>query len=88
MNKIEAAKFVTNLIVGAGVTKITSDIIKNNVQPENIKDQVTVFAGSFVLGSMAVKASKDYTSSQIDAIVEFFRKLKNRNQEETAQEAV
>ncbi len=68
MNKIEITKNVVNLVVGLGTTTIVKSIIKNNTTQETVTDQVTVAAGSLVLGSMAVDATKQHTDAKIEEI--------------------
>ena len=70
MNKLQAFKFATRLIVGAGTTTISNSIIKNNVQPSNVIEQISVAVSSVVIGSMASEATKSHTERQIDAFVE------------------
>ena len=69
MNKLQAFKFATRLIVGAGTTTISNSIIKNNVQPSNVIEQISVAVSSVVIGSMASEATKSHTERQIDAFV-------------------
>lgn len=69
MNKLQAFKFATRLIVGAGTTTISNSIIKNNVQPSNVIEQISVAVSSVVIGSMASEATKSHTEAQIDAFV-------------------
>jgi site-specific DNA-adenine methylase len=69
MNKLEIAKKALTITVGLGVSKISATIIKNNVQPENLFQQVTVGAGAVVIGMMASDASKTYTNTKVDELV-------------------
>lgn len=69
MNKIEAFKLAARVIVGAGTTVISKNIIQNNVRPANTLEAFTVGAASVVIGSMASEATRTHTDTQIDAIV-------------------
>lgn len=70
MSKLSAFKLVARVIVGAGSTTISRSIIQNNVQPSNVIENITITAASVVIGHMAADATKDYTSRQIDAVVD------------------
>lgn len=78
MDKIKIVKFVATLIVGSGTTTIASSIIKNNVAPANLLQQITVGGASVVIGSMAATATKAHTETQIDAVVAAFENFKNK----------
>lgn len=77
MNKIEAVKLAARIVVGAGTTTVTNSIIKNNVAPTNLFQQVSVGLASVVIGSMASEATKSHTERQIDAVVDAFSKTKS-----------
>jgi hypothetical protein len=77
MHPVIAAKFGVQIITGLGVSKIVSDIVGNNVIVTNTFDKVCVKAGTFVLGSIAWKATSDH----IDQVVEDVRaRLKDPTQ--------
>ncbi|ADD81064.1 gp066 [Rhodococcus phage ReqiPoco6] len=76
MTKLEMLKLAVSSIVGVGTSKIVRSIIANNVEIDSPVDQVTVTAGSFVVGAMVADASKDYTDAKIDEIVEIFKTIK------------
>jgi hypothetical protein len=69
LEPIKVVKFATNLVVGAGTTKIVHAIISNNVQPENIIDKVVIYAGTAALTGLTVQRSKEYTGAKIDEYV-------------------
>lgn len=69
MNKLSAFKFAARLIVGAGTTTISNSIIRNNVQPNNVIEQISTAVASVVIGSMASEATRSHTERQIDAVV-------------------
>lgn len=76
MNKLDLAKTAVNFIVGAGVSKIASDIIRNNSKPQSVTDTITTVAGGFVLGSMVADAATKYVSTTIDETVAKWRETK------------
>lgn len=79
MTKLDAIKLATNFIVGAGTTKITGGIIRNNVPVENVIDVVTVNTAAFMIGGMAAEKTKAYTGDQIDKIANLINEFKNKN---------
>ncbi len=81
MNKIKIVKFVATVIVGSGTTTIANSIIKNNVAPANLLQQITVGGASVVIGSMAATATKAHTEAQIDALVTAFENMKTKDNE-------
>lgn len=72
MTKLEITKFAVKFIVGSGTSTIVHAIIKNNVQPANITQQVTVVAASIALGAMVADVTTQYTYAQIDAIADWY----------------
>ena len=82
MNKLAATKLVVRLIVGSGTTTISNSIIRNNVAPTNLFQQVSVGIASVVIGSMVSEATKSHTDQQIDQIVEAWNKAKSSSNNE------
>ena len=73
MTKLQLVKTATSFIVGAGTTKIVSGIIQNNVSPANAADKVAIAGAAFVIGSMAADATRRYTDSAIDEVVNAYQ---------------
>lgn len=67
MNKLDVVKLAARLVVGAGTTTVTNSIIRNNVTPTNLIEQISVGVTSVVIGSMASNATREYTVAQIDS---------------------
>lgn len=72
MNKTDIAKKVTALVVGIGVSKVVTNVIKNNTSPEKVPDQVAIAIAGYVLASMAADATKVYTDAKIQSLVEWW----------------
>lgn len=72
MDKIDIAKKAVSFVVGAGVKTIITTIIKNNVDPENLAQKVTVTAGTLVVAGLVADATSGYTDAKIDALVTFY----------------
>lgn len=84
MTKIAAFKLATRIVVGAGTTTISNAIIKNNVAPANLFQQVSVGVASVVIGSMASEATRNHTDTQIDSLVEAWTNAKKSDDPVTA----
>jgi hypothetical protein len=83
LEPIKVVKFATNLVVGAGTTKIVHAIISNNVQPENIIDKVVIYAGTAALTGLSVQRSKEFTGAKIDEYVsEWHDRTKDKKADE------
>lgn len=84
MNKLATFKLVARIIVGAGTTTVSNSIIKNNVQPNNVIEQISVGVASVVIGSMASEATKSHTDAKIDSIVEAWNSSKSKTETTSA----
>lgn len=78
MTKIEIFKFAARLVVGVGTTTVSNSIIKNNVQPTTVIEQISVGVAGVVIGSMASEATKAHTDAKIDSLVEAWNKSKSK----------
>jgi hypothetical protein len=68
-------KIIASAIVGAGTTKLTSQIIANNTDtPEKLTDKVTIGVASAVVGTMAVERTKSWTDTKIDLFFDRWNK--------------
>lgn len=74
MTKTDIAKRIVGFVVGAGTTKIVGSIIQNNTEFEKKKDRIAVASASLVIGTMAADATKSYTDTKIDEIVNWWEK--------------
>lgn len=79
MTRLEIAKSAAKFIVGSGTATIVHAIIKNNVQPANLTQQVTVTAGSIALGAMVADLASRYTGAQIDSLAEWYNDTVKKN---------
>lgn len=80
MNAVKVIKFVTCAVVGSGTTTVTNSIIRNNVEPSGLIQNISVAVASVAIGSMAVEATREHTSDRIDQLVELWNSV-NENQE-------
>jgi len=72
----------TQIAAGMGVSKIVSDIVRNNVTSVTRFQAVTVNVGSFVLGSMLWEQSANHIDRQLNQLVSTLQK-KNSDQTES-----
>lgn len=73
MSKIEIAKSAVGLTTGMGVTHIVAAIVKNNTEPENAVQTVTLFAGRIALGMVVADIVRQHTDAKIDALAEWWK---------------
>lgn len=78
MNKIAIAKATARIVVGLGTTTVTNSIIRNNVSPSNMIEQISTAVASVVIGSMASEATKSHTDAKIDEFVDAVKSIKNK----------
>lgn len=76
MNTFLIAKVAVHIVSAAGVTKVLTQIIRNNTTIVTTTDKVLVNSGGFVLGSMISAAAKDHVSHMINEVVEQFKESK------------
>lgn len=76
MTKLAIVKNVAKTVTGFGAAYIVHSIIKNNTNPDNLADQVKVYAGSFALGMMVADITSRYTENQIDQAVASFKEAR------------
>jgi hypothetical protein len=88
MQKIRAFKFVARLVVASGTTTVTNSIIRNNVAPANLPQQISVGVAALVIGSMASEATRAHTDRQIDGLVEAWNSARSEDKDETPTETV
>jgi hypothetical protein len=60
MSYVPMVKLSAQFVAGLGVSKILTDVVKNNVSVLTTADAVKVWAGSLVLGSMMVEQSSNH----------------------------
>lgn len=70
-------KLATQIAAGMGVSKIVSDIVRNNVPVVTTAQAVSVKVGTFVLGSMLVEQASNHIEIQTNNLVELVEKFKN-----------
>lgn len=78
MNALEITKFAASAVVGVGTSKIVHSIIKNNTNAQTLLDTISLFAASYVIGSMAADATKKYLDEKIDDAVAWYHSIKEK----------
>lgn len=69
---LPAAKMVTQIVAGLGVSKIVTGIVKNNVVITTTAQKVLVSTGSAVLGSMLVEQASNHVEKVADEVASWF----------------
>jgi len=82
MKKIELLKKAVSLVVSVGTAKIVKGVIETNVQTATAIDKVTVAAASAAIGGAVGELTSNYTDKQIEEIVTFIQKIKDRKNSE------
>lgn len=77
MTKLGIAKLVINVAAGLGVSKVTNDIISNNVNVDSTEDRIKVAVGSIVIGSMVSEMASEHVNAKIDAVAKFWQSRKS-----------
>lgn len=70
------AKAAASITAGLGVSKIVTDIVKNNVAITTPIQAVTVKVGSFVLGSMLWEQSSKHIDRSVNDLLATVQKNK------------
>jgi len=78
---LPVVKLGVSVLAGIPVSKITNDIIKNNVTIITKIDRIKVVSGSVVIGAMISQSLSRTTDAFVDTVVTF--KNRNKNVEET-----
>lgn len=86
MFSLPVIKGIAQLVGGLGVAKIATQIVRNNTTVMSMTDVILVRAGSFVIGSMAMKAATEHIDESIDDIVENIKERLNKTKEENEDE--
>ncbi len=81
---LPVVKLGVSVLAGIPVSKITNDIIKNNVTIITKADKVKVMTGSIVIGGMVSQSLSKTTDMFVDSVVA----LKNRNQKNEETEEI
>jgi hypothetical protein len=76
MTKLDVVKLVINVAAGIGVSKVTNDVITNNVNVDSTGDQIKVAIGSVVIGSMIGEMASDHVNRRIDKIASIWQNRK------------
>lgn len=80
ISKTQIAKGIVTFIVGAGTTKIVKGIIETNVaEADKTLDRIEIASATYVIGAMAAAATKSYTDTKIDELIQAFQEFRTRN---------
>lgn len=74
MFSFPALKLGAQLVAGLGVSKVVSDIIRNNVTVLTPADLLKVRVGGLVIGSMVVEQASNHIARTADELVAWVEK--------------
>jgi hypothetical protein len=74
-SQINLLKLATNVVASASVWKVVNDVIRHNVSVQTTADQVKVWTGSMIIGSMVADQASQHVNKNFDKAVEW---LENR----------
>lgn len=82
MNMVSIFTKATRLVAGAGVGMIISNAVKATT-PDDIKTykKIAIAVGSFAIGSLVSAKVEEHIESEINAVVEGFKKAWNDSDE-------
>lgn len=83
MKKIKVIKFVAGFIAGAGAARIMGQVIRNNTDPVNGYQRVTMAAGAFVLCGIIGGIAARETERNIDDLILIWKKAKEEAEKQT-----
>lgn len=87
-DSIKIVRIAAHLIAGAGVSKVVSDVVKNNTTAKNSLDQIRILVGGTVLSTMVVDLAHRHVDNKIDAAVAWYNDRKKTDEEEPPKEEV
>ena len=76
MSAFALAKGVVQVVAALGVTRVVTEVIKNNTTVVTAVDKILVNTGGFVLGSIIVDHASDRVNQHIDKVVDWHEKRK------------
>lgn len=71
---IPMIKLVAQVFASISVSKVVSDVIRNNTTIVTTSDAVRVWGGSIVLGSMVADSAVKHVDARINEIIEWRRR--------------
>jgi len=88
MAGLDVFKKVVGWTISAGITKIISSVVENNVEKKNAYDKVTVWVGESALTWVINEAIQDRVNARIDGFVDKYREAKAslQNKDEEVEE--
>jgi hypothetical protein len=75
MSKLQNAKNVTRFATAFGASTIVAQTIKNNTQPTNTFQKVTMTLGAFALTGIAADVASKYAGEKFDEFVTAYKQL-------------
>lgn len=76
MNKIAVTKNVLNIMTSLGTGAIVHQTIRNNVDPTNLIQKITIPVASYVLAGLVANASSSHMDAMVDEYATKYTELK------------
>lgn len=73
MTKIKVTKFVAKVVVGLSTVFVISNVISNNVSPQDKFQKTEVWVGSVVLGMLVSDLAEQYVDRSIDSVMVWYQ---------------
>jgi hypothetical protein len=81
MSHLQIVKGVVHIVSMAGVTKLVSEVVKNNTVAVTMLDKVLINTGSLVLGSLVGKHASNHVVEQLDKLDKYQVTIEKENDE-------
>lgn len=75
--KIEIATNVSKFVVGFCAGATTKRVLKNNVEPENKKQEIETYIGAIAIGGIVAEAAEARIERSINSVVKHYNDFKN-----------
>jgi len=76
-------KLATQIVASAGVSRVVSGIVKNNIQTLTKVDTILVKVGTFALSSIAIDKTMQNLEQATNDVVDMVAKVKSNVEKET-----
>lgn len=87
-DSIGIVRATLRLVAGLGMSKVVSDVVKNNTTVVTPIDQIRVLIGGTVLSTMVVDFTNRHVDNKIDSAMAWYNDRKKTDEEETPEEEV
>jgi hypothetical protein len=79
MSNMPLTRLVVQLVASVGVSKVVNDVIKNNVTVTSTFQQVNVWTGSIVIGSLIGDVASKHVDDRTTQVINWYQARKDEN---------